>query len=186
MMDKCEHDDCFTCPYPDCRASAQQIAQMKRGDKMNDAPKAVIKKSVKPISEDKKAQQKHDYYMKNKDKYREWNRKHREKKKKEKQQMEMAQLPEVGKATSIGEELGLLPKEVYKVTPDEQKQLNSMIAEVQEQIKPFQNFCNSTCIHYCVCMYKEKASEFKQIVNKEEYKFVDVDNISCKFRISQV
>lgn len=28
----CEHDDCFTCPYPDCIASAQRMAELMKGE----------------------------------------------------------------------------------------------------------------------------------------------------------
>lgn len=26
----CEHDDCFTCPYPDCIASERRVAELSR------------------------------------------------------------------------------------------------------------------------------------------------------------
>lgn len=33
---RCEHDDCFTCPYPDCIASARRIRELLSKDKEKD------------------------------------------------------------------------------------------------------------------------------------------------------
>lgn len=33
---RCEHDDCFTCPYPDCIASERRIRELLSKDKEAD------------------------------------------------------------------------------------------------------------------------------------------------------
>lgn len=90
----CQHDNCDTCPYPDCRATAHQANTGKCGSKSIPSstdirlpkeykpqtdppkPKAVIKGTLtgftayggKVMDDEEKKRKKHEYYLRSKEK----------------------------------------------------------------------------------------------------------------------
>lgn len=60
----CTHNDCFTCPYPDCIVEGRVKYQPKK------------KRGRKKLSPEVLAQHRREYYEKNKEKYQEYYRKY--------------------------------------------------------------------------------------------------------------
>ena len=54
--EKCEWDDCFTCPYPECVITSKQLN--KRKNNISEKPKATIKKPIKSDKEKKLGKEK--------------------------------------------------------------------------------------------------------------------------------
>lgn len=71
-MSGCEHDDCFTCPYPDC-ISDKEPQKRKAGRKKKDPEERkrrqrIAHKKYCEANREKIKQYNHDYYMKRKSK----------------------------------------------------------------------------------------------------------------------